>query len=410
MKRYGLLGRSLGHSFSPLIHGLLGDYSYELFPREEREIAALLAREDLGGLNVTIPYKETVLPYLSQVSEQARRIGCVNTILFREDGLHGHNTDYDGFALTLDSLKQDWTGATALILGQGATARTVAAVLQDKGVASIRRLGRGDYPLKEEAAFQADLLVNCTPVGMYPNNGESLVDLSQFHHLQAVLDVIYNPHRSKLLLDAKALGIPHRDGLLMLVGQAMAAAELFSGKSIPREKAGEILWTIRRDTDNIILIGMPGCGKTTVGKGLSQLLSKRFVDSDEVIAAQVGMTIPEYFQSQGEAAFRKVEKSVLAALGKEHGQIIATGGGAVKDPENYPALAQNGRLYFLERSLAELDVTGRPLSRGGRETLKTLYEERESLYRAFADQTVQNLSIAETAARIAEDFNEHCHH
>ncbi len=344
MKRYGLLGRTLQHSFSPKLHSLLGDYPYELFEREEAEIPELLAREDLGGLNVTIPYKETVLPFLDEISDNARRIGCVNTILFRDGRRLGHNTDYDGFALTLDVLKKDLQGAAVVILGRGATSLTVATVCRDRGARSVTRLGRDDHPIRDPEIVAADVLINCTPVGMYPHNGSCLVALRDFTGLSAVIDVVYNPHRTKLLLEARALGIPHLDGLTMLAGQAMAASELFTGTKLPEGTLEGVLKNIRRGTENLVLIGMPGSGKTTLGSYLSRLTGRPLVDSDEAIEKEIGMSIPEFFEREGEAAFRRVEKEVIRRLGKETGRIIATGGGVVKDPDNYWALKQDGRI------------------------------------------------------------------
>lgn len=405
---YGLLGRRLGHSHSPAIHRMLGNPSYELFEREEDELAALFAREDIGGLNITIPYKKTVLPFLTEMTDKARRIGCVNTVVFHADGSRtGDNTDYDGFAGTLDGLDYPVDGKRALLLGTGATSQTVRTVLVDRGAKEVRRLGREELPPDADARH-FDLLINCTPVGMYPNNGESLVDLSGFTRLSAVIDLIYNPHRSHLLLQAKKRGIPYADGLPMLVRQAMAASEQFIGKSCAKEE--DILRRLRRQTDSIVLIGMPGCGKTTVGKTLAESLPKTFVDIDEEIEKTAGKTIPQIFQEEGEAGFRGREKTAIQAAGKEPNRILATGGGAVKDPANYDALAQNGRIYYLQRELEALPVQGRPLSAGGLATLQTLFQERDPLYRAFADKCIPPGTIEEQAAWIKEDFYANCHY
>lgn len=408
MKRYGLLGRTLKHSFSPMLHGLLGNYPYELFEREEEEIPDFLKRVDLGGLNVTIPYKETVMPYLDEIADNAVRIGCVNTILFKEGQLLGYNTDYDGFAGTLDVLKLDLQGAKVVILGLGATSLTVETVCRDRGAREVKKLGRRDLPL-ESQGISADVLINCTPVGMYPNNGVSPVELGDFSGLSAVIDVVYNPHRTKLLLDARERGIETMDGLTMLAGQAMAAAELFTGTRLPQGTLERVLSSIRKESENIILIGMPGSGKTTLGWALSQVTGKPFRDTDEEIVEEIGMSIPQYFESRGEAAFRRMEKKIIQRLGKETGQIIATGGGIVKDRDNYNPLKQNGRIYFLERELEGLETKDRPLSRGGLETLKKLYEEREPLYFSFADARVNDAEVPASVAWLLEEFNEHCH-
>lgn len=410
MKRYGLLGRSLQHSFSPGLHELLGDYSYELFEREEAEIPELFRRKDIGGLNVTIPYKKTVMRFLDEISDEARRIGCVNTILFNEGRISGYNTDYDGLALTLDSLRVDLDGAAVVILGKGATSRTAETVCRDRGAKAIYRLGREDHPIRDPEILAADLLINCTPVGMYPNNGETLVELDAFKGLKGVLDVVYNPRRTKLLLDARERNIQNRDGLLMLIGQAKRAAELFTGDIISEQTTAGILKILRARHENIVLIGMPGSGKSALGRYLSELTGKPFKDSDYEIELEIGMSIPDYFDKYGEEAFRKVEKAVIQRLGKETGQIIATGGGAVKDPGNYGPLKQNGRIYFIERELRKLSTEGRPLSKGGIETLEKLYEERVPLYRNFSDAVLMNEEITSCAADLLEDFNEHNHH
>ncbi len=409
MKRFGLLGRTLVHSYSPKIHGLLGDYPYDLFAIEPSEISNLLAQPDLGGLNVTIPYKQTVLPYCTTLSDQARRIGCVNTLLFQEGGLYGDNTDYDGFAGTVDVLNVDLTGKHVVILGRGATAQTVRTVCQDKGAKTIRQIGRRDLPLDASTGLDAHLLVNCTPVGMYPHNGETLVALRNFLNLEAVIDVVYNPHRTALLLEAKELGIPYADGLPMLVGQAIRAAELFTGTKIRQEESTRILKTIRRETENIVLIGMPGSGKSTMGQALALALDRPFIDTDVEITKEIGVSIPEFFKMAGEPSFRAVETKIIQKFGKENGLVIATGGGIVKDPQNYSPLAQNGRIYCLDRPLEDLATKDRPLSGGGA-NLHELFVERDPLYRKFADVIVKNESVTQTVAAILEEFNENCHY
>lgn len=409
MKRFGLLGRTLGHSYSPKIHNLLGDYPYELFAIEPAEIPELLARPDLGGINVTIPYKQTVMAYCSSISDQARRIGCVNTITFKDGQLHGENTDYDGFAATVNSLNLDLTGKQVVILGRGATAQTVQTVCQDQGAAMIRQVGRGDLPLDHTTGLGAHLLVNCTPVGMYPHTGETLVELRDFLHLEAVIDVIYNPHRTALLLEARELGIPYADGLPMLVGQAIRAAELFTGSNIGPELSTRILQTIRRETENIVLIGMPGSGKSTIGQELALAMGRAVVDTDAEIRKEIGMTIPEFFKTAGEPAFRAIETQIVQKFGQENGLVLATGGGVIKDPKNYAPLAQNGRIYYLDRTLEDLATADRPLSAGG-SNLDQLFAEREPLYRKFADVILKNERVSETVATILEDFNENCYY
>ena len=408
MKRYGLLGRTLGHSYSPMIHGMLGDYSYELFAMEEEAILPFLSRSDLAGINVTIPYKKTVMSYCDEISDQALRIGCVNTILFKNGRLIGHNTDYDGFAATLDSLNADLQGKKVLILGRGATSQTVETVCRDRGAREIVKAGRDTLPHNPETGLDAEVLINCTPVGMYPNNGQTLVSLKEFLKLGAVIDVVYNPHRTKLLLEARELGISYADGLVMLAAQAIRASELFQEHSIPKEKLNQILQAIRRETENIVLIGMPGSGKSTVGQELAKSMNRKFVDTDEETEKIIGMSIPDYFLKFGEAPFRAVEKSMVEQFGKESGLILSTGGGVIKDPGNYGPLAQNGRIYYLERAMEELATRGRPLSAGGA-NLAALLAEREPLYRRYSDVVIKNTELAETCAGIREDFYENCH-
>lgn len=407
--KYGLLGKTLGHSWSQKIHAMLGNPSYELFERNEDELAALFSREDIGGLNVTIPYKKTVLPYLSSISPAAEKIGCVNTVVFGTDGSRvGHNTDYDGLTGTVDRMKIDLSGKRVLILGTGATSQTAYTVCADRG-ADVRKLGRAELPPKG-SDLEAAVLINCTPVGMYPNNGETLADPAAFHKLEAVIDLVYNPHRTRLLLKAAECGIPHADGLYMLVRQAAAASEYFLRSTTDTETEERILRTIRLETDNVVLIGMPGSGKSTVGALLAKRLHKKFVDLDERIEAAVGMPVPDYITAFGEEAFREAEVKVTQKAGKEHGQVIATGGGVVTRKENYASLAQNGRIYCLQRDPEALATGGRPLSAGGAAALRALYEQRAPMYRAFADLMVEQGTVAETVTRIEEDFHAHCHH
>lgn len=408
--RYGLLGRSLNHSWSAEIHGMLGNPSYEFFEREPDELEELFSRTDVGGLNVTIPYKTAVLPYLTEVTERAKRIGCVNTVLFRTDGTRiGDNTDYDGFAEILEHKRIDVENRRVLILGTGATSRTVEAVCRDRGASGVRKLSRQDLP-PDADALRSDVVINCTPVGMHPNQGESLIHAADFQGLEAVIDVIYNPHRTELLLEARELGLVHADGLPMLVRQAVAASELFLDTVYDAAVQQKVLRTIRLKTENIVLIGMPGCGKSTIGNKLAEAMNKRFTDIDRAIEAKIGMPIADYFEKEGETAFRKLEKKFIQDAGKEGNQVIATGGGAVKDRDNYAPLAQNGCIFYLQRDINRLATRGRPLSAGGRDTLNRLFRERDPLYRAFADIAVPEGGISETVERIQEDFDAYCSH
>lgn len=398
--QFGLLGRTLGHSYSPRIHQELGGYPYALFPVEPENLDSFLRCGTFDGLNVTIPYKKTVMPYCRELSEEARAIGSVNTILRRSDGfLYGDNTDAAGFTAMVQASGINPSGKKALVLGSGGASLTVCYVLKEMGarqVTVISRSGPDHYGNLEKHA-DAELLVNTTPVGMYPHTESAPVDLRQFPQCEGVLDIVYNPARTRLLLQAAELGIPHAGGLAMLVGQARRAAELFLNTSIPEARIGEVVSLLRRETENWILIGMPGCGKTTVGRILAQRLGRRFVDSDEEIEKEAGCTIPEIFTREGEVGFRVRETQVLAKLGREGGLVIATGGGCVTRRENLPLLRQNGTLIFLRRDLAKLEREGRPLSQKG--DLEAMYQVRLPLYQAFADQTIENDGDPEQVAR-----------
>ena len=386
----GLLGGKLGHSFSPQIHGALADYRYTLWEKSPEELDDFLKNGDFTGLNVTIPYKKAVIPYCAELSDQARKIGAVNTIVRRPDGtLLGHNTDYFGFAYLLRQSGIAVAGKKCLVLGTGGASVTVQAVLREQGaqVVVLSRSGPENYDHLERHA-DAALIVNATPVGMYPNTGVSPVDLKCFPKLEGVLDLIYNPARTQFLLDAEKLGIPGWNGLSMLVAQAKESAEWFTGKAIPDERIGEIYARLRRETENLIIIGMPGSGKTTVGRLLAQATGKNFVDVDEEIIRTAGMSIPEIFAASGENGFREIETAVLSRLGKGSGQVIATGGGCVTRAENYPLLHQNGRILRLRRDIGKLPKDGRPLSLAN--DLSEMAAQREPLYAAFADLTFDN--------------------
>lgn len=386
----GLLGGKLGHSFSPQIHGALADYRYTLWEKSPEELDDFLKNGDFTGLNVTIPYKKTVIPYCAELSDQARKIGAVNTIVRRPDGtLLGHNTDYFGFAYLLRQSGIAVAGKKCLVLGTGGASVTVQAVLREQGaqVVVLSRSGPENYDHLERHA-DAALIVNATPVGMYPNTGVSPVDLKCFPKLEGVLDLIYNPARTQFLLDAEKLGVPGWNGLSMLVAQAKESAEWFTGKAIPDERIGEIYARLRRETENLIIIGMPGSGKTTVGRLLAQATGKNFVDVDEEIIRTAGMSISEIFAASGENGFREIETAVLSRLGKGSGQVIATGGGCVTRAENYPLLHQNGRILRLRRDIGKLPKDGRPLSLAN--DLSEMAAQREPLYGAFADLTFDN--------------------
>ena len=388
--RCGLLGKKLGHSYSPQIHSYLGTYSYDLFEKQPEELESFLKTGDFQGLNVTIPYKKDVLPYCAELSERARLLGSVNTIVRRKDGhLIGHNTDYFGFQSLLKRSGLHVSNKKVLVLGSGGASATVVAVLklQKANVIVISRSGENNYSNLHLHA-DASVIVNTTPIGMYPYVGESVIDLDQFHMLEGVLDVVYNPARTQLLLDAEKKGLITENGLWMLVAQAKESAEWFTGKQISDDSIAQIHAILRRQMENIVLIGMPGCGKSTIGKVLANQLGKGFIDIDEQIVNHAGMSIPEIFAQYGEEGFRKLETELLSHYGKESGLVISTGGGCVTRAENYPLIHQNGRIIWTQRDLSLLPTDGRPLSQKNK--LGEMYRLRKQLYDQFADYVVDN--------------------
>lgn len=396
----GLLGEVLGHSYSPQIHSYLGTYSYCLFEKKPEELEAFLSHGDFHGLNVTIPYKKAVIPYCSELTDRAKALGAVNTLIRREDGTRlGHNTDYFGFAYMVKQSGLDVAGKKVLVLGSGGASKPVVAVLSALGAnpVVISRTGENHYGnlhLHEDAS----VLVNCTPVGMYPNVLKSPVSLDAFPHLEGVLDLIYNPERTQLLMEANQRGLVTCNGLSMLVAQAFESAQWFLGKSLPETQIKTIYRNLKKQTENIILIGMPGCGKSTVGKILSAKTGKTFIDTDGEIEKKAGMSIPDIFAREGESGFRARETAVLQEYGKQSGLVIATGGGWVTKAENYPHLHQNGRIFWLQRPVSQLERAGRPLSIGA--DLEAMYEKRAPLYRQFSDETVYNCNAPEETAQI----------
>ena len=395
----GLLGRKLGHSYSPQIHEHLGKYPYVLHEKEPEELGVFLRSGDFTGLNVTIPYKKDVLPYCSELSDWAKKLGAVNTIVRRSDGsLAGHNTDYFGFRYMLEDSGLQVSGKKVLVLGSGGASLTVVTVLKELGadVVVVSRSGENNY---QNIHIHSDcaVIVNATPVGMYPHNGQSPVDLRHFPKLEGVLDLIYNPARTRLLLDAESRGCITRNGLWMLVAQAKESAEWFTGSKLDDALIPKIYQILQKSTENWILIGMPGCGKSAVGTRLAQLTGRPFVDADAALIEKAGMSIPDFFQKFGENAFRKLETDVLRELGKRSGFIIATGGGCITRQENYDPLHQNGRIIWLSRDLSKLPTEGRPLSQANR--LSDIYQVRQPLYAAFADYAADNNGSVEDTCR-----------
>lgn len=397
----GLLGRKLGHSYSPQIHSQLGDYTYELFETEPEHLADFLKNGDFSGLNVTIPYKKDVIPYLDELSPIARRMGAVNTVIRRPDGsLFGHNTDYFGFASMLQKTGLSVAGKKVLVLGSGGASNTAVEVLKELGanVTVISRNGKYNY---ENLSIHADaaVIVNATPVGMYPHTGISPVDLDLFPHLEGVLDLIYNPARTQFLMDSEKRGIVTENGLWMLMAQAKEAAEYFTGHPVDDVQIEVIHKMLNNQMCNIVLVGMPGCGKSTIGQLLAEKNGKTFVDADAEIVRLAGKSIPDIFAQDGEEVFRQLETQVLEHLGKQSGLVIATGGGCVTKDRNYPLLHQNGTIIWLQRDLDRLPTDGRPLSQAGK--LQYMYIQRKPLYEAFSDISVENNGfVTDTASAI----------
>ncbi|MBR2720093.1 MAG: shikimate kinase [Lentisphaeria bacterium] len=382
----GLIGKTLGHSYSPQIHGELGDYDYSLFELAENELGGFVRSDKFHGANVTIPYKIAVIPYLDEISPEAARIGSVNTIVHTTDGkLKGYNTDYYGFGYMLDSAGISVSGKKVLVLGSGGASLTVRTLLSDRGakeVVVISRSGENNYSNIHLHA-DTDVIVNTTPVGMYPNNGTSPVSLDTFAKLSGVADIIFNPSKTRLILDAEARGIKCAGGLSMLVAQAKAASEYFTGKMIDDGEIKRITEKIGMQMKNIALVGMPGCGKSTVGKVIAEKTGREFVDLDAVITEKAGMPIPEIFAKYGEPYFRDLETVALAEVAKRSGLVIATGGGTVIKEENRRLLKQNSTTVFIKRDIANLPKDGRPVSQAS--SLADLYKVRLPFYLDAAD-------------------------
>lgn len=397
--RCGLLGEHLRHSYSPEIHAMLGAYSYDLFEIPPEGLADFLHGAAWDGLNVTIPYKRAVVPFCAALSPMAKQTGSVNTLVRRADGtLYGANTDAGGFRLLLERGGGIAPGEKALVLGSGGASQTVQAVLRAQGaeVVVISRRGPVTYDMIEQHA-DARLVVNATPVGMYPENGVSPLDLRRVPQCRCVLDLVYNPARTALLQQAEQLGLRAENGLSMLAEQARCAAELFLQRPIDPARTAAVTDTLQKRMRDLILIGMPGAGKTTVGRLLAQRLGRDFFDADEELERRFGCDIPTFFAREGEAAFRAEETALLAELGKRSGCVIATGGGCVTRPENEPLLRQNAAVIWLQRALDRLPVAGRPVSR--RTTPEALYAQRAAAYARFSDGTADNNGTPDETVR-----------
>ena len=404
--KYGLIGEHLGHSFSKEIHESIADYKYELCEIEPDKLGEFFESSDICGINVTIPYKERVIPYLDFVSESALKIGAVNTVKNENGRLCGYNTDYMGMKALILRNNIDLKGKKALVLGNGGTSKTGQTVLADLGVRELIVVGRPqenpDVTYDEVAKMHsdADFILNTTPVGMYPKNEGKIIDLGDFPNLIGVIDVVYNPLRTNLVLDARRRGISAEGGLYMLVAQAVYACEIFTGKEIGEDVCVSTFNKIFKDKENIVLVGMPSSGKSTVGAQLARMTGRTLIDTDDLVVEKLGMPISEFLKTHPESEFRDVESEAVKEAASKNGVIIATGGGAILRNENVTYLKQNSRLYFLNRSLEKLIPTAdRPLS-SSIEALKQRYDERYGKYIACADVTVDGDGTPEEVAEI----------
>lgn len=406
MKRYGCIGKKLVHSFSKEIHARLADYDYELIELSEEGIHSFFTAKEFAAVNVTIPYKETVIPYLDAISDVAARVGAVNTIVNRGGKLYGYNTDYYGIKALLERMGLDLRGRKVLILGTGGTSKTTRILATDLGAAEVLRVSRQSHPEAADIITYAEavtehndaqIIINTTPVGMYPDCGSKPIEISRFPHLEGLLDTVYNPLCTNLVLDAKARGLRAEGGLYMLVMQAVMAVEKFLDTEIPPERAERVFHSMLAAKESIVLTGMPGSGKSTVGRRLSAE-GYAFTDTDAEVEKRCGCSIKALIAQKGEAYFRDLESEVIRDVSAEGGRIIATGGGAILREENVRCLKRNGRLYFLDADLSRLRATGdRPLS-DTTDKLTRLYHERIDIYRATADVVVPNMATPEEEA------------
>lgn len=406
---YGLIGEKLPHSFSKEIHEKLAGYDYQLKELTAAQLPAFLEKRDFKGINVTIPYKQAVIPYLDQLDDKARAIGAVNTIVNRDGRLYGYNTDYDGMVALIRHAGLSLEGKTVLILGTGGTSKTAMAVAADLGAASIQRVSRtgkeGAISYEEAQRLPVQILINTTPSGMYPNLDGQPMDLSRFGWLEGVLDAVYNPLRTRLVLQARDNGARAQSGLYMLVAQAAAACEHFLGEKLPEGTLRKVYRTVHGEKQNIVLTGMPGSGKSTVGRILAREMGREFVDTDTEVIRLAKKPIPDIFAQRGEAYFRDLESQVIAELSQRTGLVMATGGGAILRAENVRRLRQNGRIYFLDRPVEDIMPSDdRPLSRD-REALEKRYAERYPRYVTAADTRIPVAGFADTVAKaIREEF------
>lgn len=391
-QKFGLIGKTLKHSYSKKIHALLGDYPYEMHEIAPEQVGDFVLNCRLNAFNVTIPYKKDVIPYLDEIDERALLIGAVNTVVKRDGKIKGYNTDFDGMVYMLSRAGITLKDKNVLILGSGGTSNTAQAVsksLGAKNVSVLSRTGQINYENYKEKVPETQVVINTTPVGMFPENYTCKIDLDAFPMLSGVADAVYNPALTLLLYQAKKRNLPYTNGLPMLVAQAKYALELFIDKKVSDSVIEPIISELEREKTNIVLVGMPGSGKTSVGQKLASELSMQFIDTDELIVKRENRDIPQIFKDSGEEYFRKVESEVLREVGTLSGKIISTGGGVIKNVENYFPLKQNSAIFWINRDVEKLVTDGRPLSKD-LETVKKLYLERKDAYTAFADVKVDN--------------------
>lgn len=400
--KYGLIGEKLGHSFSKPIHEKIADYTYEIKEIPRDELHLFMTQREFQCINVTIPYKSAVIPYLHYIDPVAEKIGAVNTIVNRDGKLYGYNTDFGGLKMLIEKSGFDYKNKKVLILGTGGTSKTAVAVCESLGAREIIIVGRREKVNYENVYSlhpDADYIINTTPLGMYPNCDTFALEPGEFKNLKGVTDVVYNPLKTRLSQKAEDAGIKSGCGLYMLVCQAVLACEIFTGNKLDTRKvAEEIYGEILKEKQNIVLIGMPGSGKTTIGKALAKALGKKFIDTDDMIVSEHGV-ISDIFSQKGEKYFRDIETEQVKKVSGMNGMVIATGGGAVLRKENVDFLRQNGVLFFLNRPLFDIIPTGdRPLS-SDYEALKKRFSERYDIYVSSADEEIKVDGIVENSVK-----------
>lgn len=409
--RYGLLGEKLGHSFSKEIHNSIGEYSYDLLEVSRERLREFIESKTFSGLNVTIPYKETVIPYLDGIDDAAKAIGAVNTIVNRGGRLYGYNTDFYGMEMLFSHAKIDPTDKVVAILGSGGTSKTAEAVVKHLGARKTIKVSRGEkdgtigYDELYDRCDEVDIIVNTTPLGMFPDTNGCAIDISRFNSLTGVIDAVYNPLRTRLIIEAEKRGIRAEGGLYMLVAQAVRASEIFTNTKYEERTTEKVYRRILREKENIVLIGMPASGKSTIGRILEKKLGKKVFDSDKIIEKNAKKSIPDIFRNEGEAAFRDMEADVIRTLSDKCGIIISTGGGSILRKDSVDNLKKNGRLYFIDRPLSQLIPTSsRPLASTA-EAIEKRFNERYGIYSSVADVRIDaNGSAPMAADKIIKDL------